>query len=78
VKRIIEDHAKAILSGRFDTLHYYLLWRGNGRRWANMIRVWGFFTDTPKSDWSKFKKNVLEMAFCRVFHTMIKTVLNDI
>lgn len=39
-QRITRDHGQAIVRGCNDSLHYFLLWLGNGHRTANLLRVW--------------------------------------
>ncbi|GAB1312042.1 hypothetical protein MFIFM68171_02252 [Madurella fahalii] len=39
-RRITRDHGQAIVGGRNDSLHYFLLWLGNGHRTANFLKVW--------------------------------------
>ncbi|KKA22591.1 hypothetical protein T310_3382 [Rasamsonia emersonii CBS 393.64] len=35
----IKQH-KNIINLACDTLHYYVIWKGDGHRWANFIRLW--------------------------------------
>lgn len=38
--RILSNHCLNILNGHHDTLHYYIIWSGNGHRKANSVRLW--------------------------------------
>lgn len=54
-----------------DTLHYYVIWKGNGKRAASFIRLW---TLTPDSGIDEATRvlftNMLEMIMCRAFQTL--------
>lgn len=62
--RIIEQHIQAILRGKRDTLHYFILWMGNGNRTSNFIRLWSFVDQDPEDDWYDIKCDILELLFC--------------
>jgi hypothetical protein len=39
-RRILVEHAQAIMQCDVSTLHYFILWVGNGNRQSNFIRLW--------------------------------------
>lgn len=41
-RRILVEHMQSILRASFQSLHYYILWLGNGHRSANFLRLWSF------------------------------------
>jgi hypothetical protein len=70
-----ENHARCILQRDFDTLHYFILQLGGGHRRANFLQLWETSCDllpegTPES-FHQLIKNVLEMLFCRAFHSLL-------
>ncbi|QKX64287.1 uncharacterized protein TRUGW13939_11460 [Talaromyces rugulosus] len=78
-RRIVNQHIQKSLKGSTKSLHYYMIWLGNGDRRVNFIRLWG----SPKSNeanrtgeekkatqnWEKIKMNLLEALFCKAFFT---------
>ena len=78
-RRILSQHAQSILRGTHDSLHYFILWLGNGHRAANFLRLWSF-SDTDSSDateWHQMRTNILEATFCRAFashHGMLEAI----
>lgn len=68
-RRIVCQHSQAILQGSKSSLHYYMLWMGNGNRAASFIRLWKFPKETPNDSWYQIRSNILEALFCRAFRT---------
>jgi hypothetical protein len=70
-RRIVHQHIQKVLKGSTKSLHYYIIWLGNGNRRVNSIRLW----DSPKpndevnqtdedkkatQNWEKIKMNILK------------------
>lgn len=68
LRRVINGHAQSILKASIDTLHYFMIWLGNGCRSANFIRLWKV-EDYEDDDWKKIRMNILEVLFCQAFST---------
>ncbi|KAI4593066.1 hypothetical protein KJ359_010153 [Pestalotiopsis sp. 9143b] len=64
-RRLLRQHAQCMLQGSFETLHYYILWLGNGFRTANFLQLWEFPAGQELSNWYEIKANILEAVFCR-------------
>ena len=86
--RVAVEHAHEITSGSADTLHYYILARGTGHRYARFLRLWSAPPlETPNMSEeidttlavARFAPvlNVLEMTFCRAFQSLPGCVLTD-
>jgi hypothetical protein len=56
-ERVITDHAQSIFKGQYDSLHYFMLWIGNGCRMANFILLWSFEDDTTQDEWYHAKSD---------------------
>ncbi|KAJ3525525.1 hypothetical protein NM208_g11603 [Fusarium decemcellulare] len=78
--RLSIDHAKGIRNGYTRYLHYFVLARGHGNRFAHFLRLWSSrsASDTPPhsesnshehsaldTDRLELLQNILEMTFCR-------------
>lgn len=62
------QHAQKLLEASYDSLHYFVVWLGNGHRTANILQLWGFPPETDTDDqWYRIRANILESVFCRVF-----------
>lgn len=66
VRRVVLTHAQCILRGEYSSLHYFILWMGNGHRAANFLRLWSF-SQQADSESSQLRNNILESLFCRAF-----------
>lgn len=70
-KRIIHDHGQAISQCFHNSLHYFILWLGNGHRSANFLRVWALSRSekiTIEEQWPKMKMTFLEFVSIRASH----------
>lgn len=68
LRRVVNGHAQSILKASIDSLHYFMIWLGNGCRSANFIRLWKV-EDHEDDDWKKIRMNLLEALFCQAFST---------
>jgi hypothetical protein len=70
-RRIISQHSQSMLRGENSSLHYFIIWLGNGYRSANFIKLWSFPNAIGDSDTNKdvSMRNILEAVFCRAFST---------
>jgi hypothetical protein len=70
-RRIFSQHNQSMLRGENSTLHYFILWLGNGSRSANFIKLWSFPKGKGDSDTMQdiSMRNILEAVFCRAFST---------
>lgn len=68
-RRILIDHAQSILQGRCTSLHYFIVWLGNGHRRANFLRLWSLPHELKNSPERQVLSNILETLFIRVFQT---------
>ncbi|KAB8261064.1 hypothetical protein BDV32DRAFT_137719 [Aspergillus pseudonomiae] len=68
-RRIMCQHTQAILRNSTSSLHYYILWMGNGNRTAHFIKLWEFPEDTLDDSWYQIRSNILEAVFCKAFKT---------
>lgn len=80
--RISIEHPSEIRNGSTRTLHYFVLARGQGHRYANFLRLWStpaLIADANQERSTSFQlvQNVLKMLFCRVFGTLPRNVLED-
>jgi hypothetical protein len=67
-RRFLVEHVQAILRGNVSSLHYFILWLGNGYRSANFLRLWTL--PTGKDDrWRQATINILECLFARVLRS---------
>lgn len=64
VRRIVYDHVQNLVQGRNNTLHYFILWLGNGHRSSNFLRLWSALPGTDSSI-----INILEALFIRAFRS---------
>lgn len=72
----IRQHMKAILDSKCDTLHYYIIWKGEGHRQANFVRLWTLILpeEVDQSVHIVFN-NILEMIMARIFQTLPLEIL---
>ncbi|KAB8210838.1 hypothetical protein BDV34DRAFT_220017 [Aspergillus parasiticus] len=68
-RRIMCQHTQAILRSSTSSLHYYILWIGNGNRTAHFFKLWEFPEDTLDDSWYQIRSNILEAVFCKAFRT---------
>ncbi|PCG91378.1 Hypothetical protein PENO1_094110 [Penicillium occitanis (nom. inval.)] len=69
--RRIVDHINAIKQGQHDTLHYHVVWKGQGHRSANFIMLWKIVDSLAEDEvLLAVSNNVLEMVMCRIFQTL--------
>lgn len=67
--RIMQNHAQSILHCKNNSLHYFMLWIGNGHRTANFIRLWSFQDSASQGEWYDAKSDILELLFCVFFNS---------
>lgn len=72
------EHINAIMSGHYDTLHYYIVYLGNGARCASFITLWRLDEDTDDLAWTRFRQNALELFFCFIFQTLPYRAMDEI
>ncbi|KAL7946634.1 hypothetical protein V8C42DRAFT_292343 [Trichoderma barbatum] len=68
-RRIYSQHMQSILQGSYETLHYFILWLGNGHRSANFIKLWEFPASQIFDEWYQIQSNLLEAIFCKALFT---------
>ncbi|KAH7309675.1 hypothetical protein B0I35DRAFT_440443, partial [Stachybotrys elegans] len=68
-RRILRGHTQEILRSSYSTLHYFIIWLGNGHRTANFSLLWSAPPDSIWDDWLSLQFNLLEALFCRAFQT---------
>ncbi len=73
--RIVRQHGSAVRSGKNFSLHLYLIWRGNGLRRANFLRLWTIPDRIPKGQWRNTISSVLKLAFCFAFASLPRSIL---
>lgn len=69
VRRILRQHSESILKGSCTSLHYFMIWMGNGHRTANFIRLWQFPESETLDQWYQIRANILEALFCKAFRS---------
>lgn len=86
--RLAVEHAGKIRNGSTKSLHYFILARGHGHRYAQFLRLWSappLSTSTSSridesADLLQVQydliQNVLKMAFCRAFESLQGTILD--
>lgn len=67
--RIYDTHRLEILMFSTKSLHYFILWLGNGHRKDRFLQLWSVPEGTAWDDWQQIRFNLLESLFCRVFST---------
>ncbi|KAK1763475.1 hypothetical protein QBC33DRAFT_622894 [Phialemonium atrogriseum] len=67
-RRIIVQHAQSILLNKSNSLHYFVIWVGNGHRQANFIMLWSALPQ-DWNDWMQLRFNMLEAIFCSAFQS---------
>lgn len=77
-KRSILDHIHAVLLSMTNTLHYYIVWRGNGHRSSNFITLWAFPQPLPQDEITKIQRSFLEMVFCYAFRSLRHSTLEQV
>ncbi|CEL04692.1 hypothetical protein ASPCAL05818 [Aspergillus calidoustus] len=65
----MSQHTQNILQHSTASLHYFVLWMGNGHRSTSFIRLWEFPESTPADEWYQVQANILEAVFCRAFRS---------
>ncbi|KAK2751804.1 hypothetical protein FQN55_009246 [Onygenales sp. PD_40] len=74
----IQQHTRNILALKRDTLHYYIVWKGNGQRTCNFIRLWTLVIPEGKNtDLEVVFNNILEMVMTRAFESLPSTTLEE-
>lgn len=68
--RIMQQHIQSVLQSKRNSLHYFILWIGNGFRSANFLRLWSFQDDEPVVDWYHTKCDILELLLCVFFDSL--------
>jgi hypothetical protein len=70
-RRLFSQHSQSILHGDTSSIHYFIIWLGNGSRSANFIKLWEFPRGIGASDkvFDICLRNILEALFCRAFDT---------
>ncbi|KAB8261021.1 hypothetical protein BDV32DRAFT_148894 [Aspergillus pseudonomiae] len=76
VEKRIKEHIKGAARMIPDSLHYFVIHKGNGMRAMNFIRLWSFtdhecFNQETKSIFA----NILEMAFAFAFQSLPPNIL---
>lgn len=71
----LDTHCRHILQGAFDTLHYFILNFGGGRRKANWLQLWAMPKEMQYMEtFSDFSIPIiqccLEMMFCSAFQSL--------
>lgn len=69
-RRVMQNHVRAILEAQNKSLHYFIMWIGNGARTANFLRLWAFPDNTIQDEWYSAKSDVLELLFCIFFNAL--------
>lgn len=77
--RIRKGHAANILRGSNSSLHYFIIWKGNGHRTANFLRLWHMDKSSgPKDELlCTLDRNILETIFAYIFQTLPQAILED-
>lgn len=80
LRRRIPYHVHQILLGSTQSLHYFLLAKGEGNRNSCFLKLWDspacpwssetWSSEQIKKEWDAFFANILEMAFCYVFQSL--------
>ncbi|KAF5967000.1 hypothetical protein FBULB1_11387 [Fusarium bulbicola] len=70
-RRLFSQHSQSMLRGDTSSLHYFVVWLGNGSRTANFIRLWEFPRGEGDSNTMGdiTQRNILEAVLCRAFST---------
>lgn len=68
-RRIMIDHCQSILKCRNSSLHYFIVWLGNGYRRANFLRLWALPYSMGRSNDKQVLSDMLETLFIRVFRS---------
>jgi hypothetical protein len=61
---------KAITDSKRNTLHYCIVWKGDGNRRANFIRLWALILLEGLDEGIHNVFNNIEMVMCRVFQSL--------
>lgn len=87
--RIACAHARKIANGNTQALHYFVMARGHGHRYARFLKLWrcssvsiSTMTGTLNSKHHQLSRtemlqNLLEMTFCCAFQSLPATVLTE-
>lgn len=79
IKRMIE-HMRGAMEDTPDTLHYSIIWRGQGHRSMNFIRLWSMKSpcwSDPNIETPIIFSILLEMAFGRAFHLLQPRIFSN-
>lgn len=77
-KHRIAQHIRAIRSGDTNTLHYYIISKGEGYRRANFLKLWTLtLPDGIDTMVHITLNNVLEMVMARAFQSLAPGLLLD-
>lgn len=72
----LAQHIKCILQGDCDTLHYYIISKGNGHRSANFLRLWTLqFPGIVDASALIVVSNILEMVMTGQFQSLSSSTL---
>lgn len=72
----IRQHIRALCNNEASTLHYFILWKGNGHRIANFIRLWAMrFPSHADKAIPMILANILEMFMARAFGSLANGIL---
>jgi hypothetical protein len=67
----IAQHVRAIRTGDTDTLHYFVIRRGDGHRTANFVRLWTVsLPESVDPAINTALNNILEMIMARSFQSL--------
>ncbi|KAL1859594.1 hypothetical protein VTK73DRAFT_7567 [Phialemonium thermophilum] len=73
--RIFDTHRLQMLMFSTKSLHYFIVWLGNGHRQARFVQLWAVPEGTAWDSWQQIRFNLLESLFCRAFSTHHGSVL---
>ncbi|KAJ5179717.1 hypothetical protein N7492_002927 [Penicillium capsulatum] len=69
-RRLVNGHAQEALRASLSSLHYFIVWMGNGHRSMNFIRLWSVPRNKmDMNHWLIIKQNILESVFCKAFNS---------
>ncbi|KAJ6020676.1 hypothetical protein N7540_006180 [Penicillium herquei] len=74
----VTTHHRRIQARSTDCLHYWIIYKGDGQRLANFIRLWKI--PFPENvDWlvKIVLENFLEQVMCRAFHSLPPSTLEE-
>jgi hypothetical protein len=75
-RRIVREHFQMLINNSTLSIHYFIVWIGNGTRTANFIRLWvcpldsdGLEDENAIKNWNEVRQSLLEALFCKAFRT---------